>query len=325
MNEMNGWKRIESEKNRYYKYRGNYKFDVIDIFPSSKNTDNNRFYVVCATVDIRYADETDYDEAMGYLESTYDQDDEGWKFLDSCLVSSWFEKKRYDSEKKSVITSKENADYIVKKYIEGDGKYFLCNDEEITYSRMSSEDRSKNSRKIKHLLGVLVPYFDWQIQWRKDNVILSNKAHKSKQITLEYAFEEEFSIIDLTRLNEQVEEMVQQYKNRSDDEGLDLSYMYDNLILAMNLIEAKLNNELDEDDIADLLRFGCYCDSDDFYDDIASMIMNRFVIPKNIAIAIVRREKNLFNCFTDEEFVDACVSTADFVRNCIDLYLDKKD
>ena len=77
---MNGWKRIESEKNRYYKYRGNYKFDVIDIFPSSKNTDNNRFYVVCATVDIRYADETDYDEAMGYLESTYDQDDEGWKF-----------------------------------------------------------------------------------------------------------------------------------------------------------------------------------------------------------------------------------------------------
>lgn len=128
--EMNGWKRIESEKNRYYKYRGNYKFDVIDIFPSSKNTDNNRFYVVCATVDIRYADETDYDEAMGYLESTYDQDDEGWKFLDSCLVSSWFEKKRYDSERRSVNVSKEIADFIVWKYIETDGNRFLYDEDE---------------------------------------------------------------------------------------------------------------------------------------------------------------------------------------------------
>lgn len=325
MNEMNGWKRIESQKNRYYKRRGNNLFDFIDIFSSSGNTRNDSFYVSCTTVDISHADETDYDEAMGYLDSTDGQDEEGMKFLDSCLASSWFEKKRYDSEKKSVIVSKDIADFIVKKYIETDGKRFLCNDEEITYARMSSEDRSKNSRKIKHLLGILVPYFDWQIQWRKDNVILSNKAHKSKQITLEYAFKEEFSIIDLTRLNEQVEEMVQQYKNRSDDEGLDLNYMYDNLILVMNLIEAKLNSELDEGGIADLLRFGCYCDSDDFYDDIASMIMNRFEVPRNIAIAIVRRERNLFNCFTDEEFVDACVSTADFVRNCIDLYLDKKD
>lgn len=128
--EMNGWKRIESRKNRYYKRRGNYKFDVIDIIPSSKNTDNNRFYVVCATVDIRYADETDYDEAMGYLESTYDQDDEGWKFLDSCLVSLWFEKKKYDSEKKSVIVSKDIADFIVKKYIETDGKRFLYDENE---------------------------------------------------------------------------------------------------------------------------------------------------------------------------------------------------
>ena len=128
--EMNGWKRIESQKNRYYKRRENYKFDVIDIFPSSKNTDNNRFYVVCATVDIRYADETDYDEAMGYLESKYDQDDEGWKFLDSCLVSSWFEKKRYDSERKSVNVSKEIADFIVWKYIETDGNRFLYDEDE---------------------------------------------------------------------------------------------------------------------------------------------------------------------------------------------------
>lgn len=128
--EMNGWKRIESQKNRYYKRRENYKFDVIDIFPSSKNTDNNRFYVVCATVNIRYADETDYDEAMGYLESTYDQDDEGWKFLDTCLVSSWFEKKRYDSERRSVNVSKEIADFIVWKYIETDGKRFLYDEDQ---------------------------------------------------------------------------------------------------------------------------------------------------------------------------------------------------
>lgn len=128
--EMNGWKRIESRKNRYYKRRGNYKFDVIDIFPSSKNTDNNRFYVVCATVDIRYADETDYDEAMGYLDSTDGQDEEGMKFLDRCLASSWFEKKKYDSEKKSVIVSKDIADFIVKKYIETDGKRFLYDENE---------------------------------------------------------------------------------------------------------------------------------------------------------------------------------------------------
>lgn len=128
--EMNGWKRIESRENRYYKCRGNYKFDVIDIFPSSKNTDNDTFYVVCATVDIRHADETDYDEAMGYLESTYDQDEEGMKFLDSRLVSSWFEKKRYDSEKKSVVVSKDIADFIVWKYIETDGKRFLYDENE---------------------------------------------------------------------------------------------------------------------------------------------------------------------------------------------------
>lgn len=123
--EMNGWKRIESRESRYYKRRGKYIFDFIDIFPYT-----DVFYVVCATVDIRYADETDNDEAMGYLESTYDQDDEGWKFLDSCLVSSWFEKKRYDSEKKSVIVSKDIADFIVKKYIETDGKRFLYDENE---------------------------------------------------------------------------------------------------------------------------------------------------------------------------------------------------
>lgn len=127
---MNGWKKIESRENRYYKCRGNYKFDVIDIFPSSKNSHNDSFYVVCATVDIRYADETDYDEAMGYLESTYNQDKEGMKFLDSCLVSSWFEKKRYDSESKSVVVSKDIADFIVWKYIETDGKRFLYDENE---------------------------------------------------------------------------------------------------------------------------------------------------------------------------------------------------
>lgn len=123
--EMNGWKKIESRENRYYKCRGNYKFDVIDIFPSSKNSHNDSFYVICATVDISHADETDYDEAMGYLDSTDGQDDEGWKFLDSRLVSSWFEKKRYDSERRSVNVSKEIADFIVWKYIETDGKRFL--------------------------------------------------------------------------------------------------------------------------------------------------------------------------------------------------------
>ena len=123
--EMNGWKRIESQKNRYYKRRENYIFDFIDIFPYT-----DVFYVVCATVDISDADETDYDEAMGYLDSTDGQDEEGMKFLDRCLASSWFEKKKYDSEKKSVIVSKDIADFIVKKYIETDGKRFLYNENE---------------------------------------------------------------------------------------------------------------------------------------------------------------------------------------------------
>lgn len=128
--EMNGWKRIESRENRYYKRRGKYIFDFIDIFPSSKNTDNNSFFVVCATVDISDADETDYDEAMGYLESTYNQDEEGMKYLDSRLASSWFEKKRYDSERRSVNVSKEIADFIVWKYIETDSKRFLYDEDE---------------------------------------------------------------------------------------------------------------------------------------------------------------------------------------------------
>lgn len=123
--EMNGWKRIESQKNRYYKRRENYIFDFIDIFPYT-----DVFYVVCATVDISDADETDYDEAMGYLDSTDGQDEEGMKFLDRCLASSWFEKKKYDSEKKSVIVSKDIADFIVKKYIETDGKRFLYDENE---------------------------------------------------------------------------------------------------------------------------------------------------------------------------------------------------
>lgn len=123
--EMNGWKRIESCENRYYKRRGKYIFDFIDIFPYT-----DVFYVICATVDISDADETDYDEAMGYLDSTDGQDEEGMKFLDSCLASSWFEKKRYDSEKKSVIVSKDIADFIVKKYIETDGKRFLYDENE---------------------------------------------------------------------------------------------------------------------------------------------------------------------------------------------------
>ena len=320
---MNGWKRIEAHKNRYYKRRGNYVFDFIDIFPSSRNTRNDSFYVICATVDISDGDETDYDEAMGYLESTYNQDNKGWKILDRRLANSWFEKKRHVFVNTSVIISKETADFIVKKYIESDGDCFLCTYDEIIYARMSNEERSKNSRKIKHLLKVLVPYFDWHIQWRKDNVILSSKLHRGEQITLEYAFEDEFNIIDLTKLNEKVEDMMQQYENRSAD--AEIRAMYDNLILAMNLIDAKLNNELDENDIADLLRFGCYCDSDDFYDDIASMIMNRFEVPRNVANMIVRRERNLFDCFTDEEFVGACIGTADFVRDCIDLYLTRKN
>lgn len=123
--EMNGWKRIESHENRYYKRRENYIFDFIDIFPYT-----DVFYVVCATVDISDADETDYDEAMGYLDSTDGQDEEGMKFLDRCLASSWFEKKKYDSEKKSVIVSKDIADFIVKKYIETDGKRFLYDENE---------------------------------------------------------------------------------------------------------------------------------------------------------------------------------------------------
>lgn len=123
--EMNGWKKIESRENRYYKRRENYIFDFIDIFPYT-----DVFYVVCATVDISDADETDYDEAMGYLDSTDGQDEEGMKFLDRCLASSWFEKKRYDSEKKSVIVSKDIADFIVKKYIETDGKRFLYDENE---------------------------------------------------------------------------------------------------------------------------------------------------------------------------------------------------
>lgn len=123
--EMNGWKRIESRENRYYKRRENYIFDFIDIFPYT-----DVFYVVCATVDISDADETDYDEAMGYLDSTDGQDEEGMKFLDRCLASSWFEKKKYDSEKKSVIVSKDIADFIVKKYIETDGKRFLYDENE---------------------------------------------------------------------------------------------------------------------------------------------------------------------------------------------------
>lgn len=123
--EMNGWKKIESRENRYYKRRENYIFDFIDIFPYT-----DVFYVVCATVDISDADETDYDEAMGYLDSTDGQDEEGMKFLDRCLASSWFEKKRYDSEKKSVIVSKDIADFIVRKYIETDGKRFLYDENE---------------------------------------------------------------------------------------------------------------------------------------------------------------------------------------------------
>ena len=123
--EMNGWKKIESRENRYYKRRENYIFDFIDIFPYT-----DVFYVVCATIDISDADETDYDEAMGYLDSTDGQDEEGMKFLDRCLASSWFEKKKYDSEKKSVIVSKDIADFIVKKYIETDGKRFLYDENE---------------------------------------------------------------------------------------------------------------------------------------------------------------------------------------------------
>ena len=123
--EMNGWKKIESRENRYYKRRENYIFDFIDIFPYT-----DVFYVVCATVDISDADETDYDEAMGYLDSTDGQDEEGMKFLDRCLASSQFEKKKYDSEKKSVIVSKDIADFIVKKYIETDGKRFLYDENE---------------------------------------------------------------------------------------------------------------------------------------------------------------------------------------------------
>ena len=123
--EMNGWKKIESRENRYYKRRENYIFDFIDIFPYT-----DVFYVVCATVDISDADETDYDEAMGYLDSTDGQDEEGMKLLDRCLASSWFEKKKYDSEKKSVIVSKDIADFIVKKYIETDGKRFLYDENE---------------------------------------------------------------------------------------------------------------------------------------------------------------------------------------------------
>lgn len=123
--EMNGWKKIESRENRYYKRRENYIFDFIDIFPYT-----DVFYVVCATVDISDADETDYDEAMGYLDSTDGQDEEGMKFLDRCLASSWFEKKKYDSEKKSVIVSKDIADFIVRKYIETDGKRFLYDENE---------------------------------------------------------------------------------------------------------------------------------------------------------------------------------------------------
>lgn len=123
--EMNGWKKIESRENRYYKRRENYIFDFIDIFPYT-----DVFYVICATVDISDADETDYDEAMGYLDSTDGQDEEGMKFLDRCLASSWFEKKKYDSEKKSVIVSKDIADFIVKKYIETDGKRFLYDENE---------------------------------------------------------------------------------------------------------------------------------------------------------------------------------------------------
>ncbi len=128
--EMNGWKKIESRENRYYKRRENYIFDFIDIFSSSGNTRNDSFYVSCTTVDISHADETDYDEAMGYLDSTDGQDEEGMKFLDRCLASSWFEKKKYDSEKKSVIVSKDIADFIVKKYIETDGKRFLYDENE---------------------------------------------------------------------------------------------------------------------------------------------------------------------------------------------------
>lgn len=123
--EMNGWKKIGSRENRYYKRRENYIFDFIDIFPYT-----DVFYVVCATVDISDADETDYDEAMGYLDSTDGQDEEGMKFLDRCLASSWFEKKKYDSEKKSVIVSKDIADFIVWKYIETDGKRFLYDENE---------------------------------------------------------------------------------------------------------------------------------------------------------------------------------------------------
>lgn len=123
--EMNGWKKIESRENRYYKRRGKYIFDFIDIFPYT-----DVFYVISATVDISDADETDYDEAMGYLDSTDGQDEEGMKFLDRCLASSWFEKKRYDSEKKSVIVSKDIADFIVKKYMETDGKRFLYDENE---------------------------------------------------------------------------------------------------------------------------------------------------------------------------------------------------
>ncbi len=49
---------------------------------------------------------------------------------DSCLVSSWFEKKRYDSERRSVNVSKEIADFIVWKYIETDGNRFLYDKDE---------------------------------------------------------------------------------------------------------------------------------------------------------------------------------------------------
>ena len=133
MKNKNDWIETDDSCLQHCKYRGNRVYDFIQmIWLDNAKDESDNYIVVAETIDL---DDYGKDEielaVLGYYDNYQTAlDIYGKDNIDQIVAECIFENMTYTDFRSDVISEKD-AEFVIKTYIDSDGRRFLCNNELI--------------------------------------------------------------------------------------------------------------------------------------------------------------------------------------------------
>lgn len=204
-------------------------------------------------------------------------------------------------------------------------------------------------KKLEKVLIDVVENEGWGFDFNEEDgyLLLPNSSPEGEDISIEVFFENGFDIDCLfeeicsiyTDFNYQDHAAMWFDTHGSNGAPTDLEVliedakaiegMYENLMTVIELIAKKEKGELELTEIKELInKYGYVYEEygfEELTNDIMHALMYEYDLTENIAEEIVYRVTNIFDPNDKEIFIDECSKDGEFVKKCIEMYLEEKE